>query len=131
MKDRLAVASVVAVLVALAGCSAIPGGLGGEAEPRHEVQVENGDDVAHTVTVEIRSDSETVLERTNDVSAGGEWNVTTQTTSGTYTVVVTTETGSRATETYSLPLAKGDRRSFTVVRVNESGSLDVRTYWQQ
>lgn len=126
--------AVITLLLAgsmvFAGCTGSPGGNPANDEVDHEVKVVNAENASHTVSVTIRRGGETVLDEERDIGEGAEWDVTTQSDPGSYTVVVTTESGDTVNESYTLPLAQGDRRSFTVVRVNESGGLEARTYWQ-
>ncbi|PSQ17090.1 hypothetical protein BRD00_08650 [Halobacteriales archaeon QS_8_69_26] len=93
--------------------------------------LKNEDDSSHQVTVVVEaSDGTTVHEETRSVSPGERWNVTTQTERGEYAVRVVPASGGGAETTYRLPLADGDRESFTTVRIRATGDVDVRSYWQ-
>jgi hypothetical protein len=130
-----AIVLLLGVSVVLAGCVGSPGGgstvTSTDDEVTHEVKIVNVENTSHTVSVTVQQGGETVLNEERNLSDGAEWDVTTQSNPGNYTVVVTTDSGDRLNESYALPLAESDRRSFTVFRVSESGTLDVRTYWQE
>jgi hypothetical protein len=125
---------LIGIFLVLAGCAGSPGEeltKPFDDEVTHEVIVKNTGEASHTVAVEVRHGGETVLDEQRNLTGGAEWDVTTQSEAGNYTVVVSTGAGTTVNESYTLPLAEGDRKSFTTVRVNESGGLDVRTSWQE
>jgi len=98
----------------------------------------NNDGSTQQTTVTIQdSGGDVVFDKTYTLSPGDEENVTTQEDPGDYTLRVSTEstaageTTETADTTYMLPLVSGDRESFTTIRIQEDGTIDIQTYWQE
>lgn len=129
-------AKVYQVLALLAMATLIGGGYTfmdpDQSTTHHEVILKNEDESAHHVAILIKhSEGDVVHNETREVSPGEEWKVTTQTEPGNYTIKVVPRSGGEKKATYSLPLADGDRKSYTTVRVRSTGEVDIRSYWQE
>lgn len=99
----------------------------------HEILVTNGanESLEVTVTLVNESTNQVVFSESMEVQAGGQWDVRTQQTPGTYSVIFQTESGSTDRDAYHLPMAKYDYTSYTKGYIRESGEVDVMTYMQQ
>lgn len=122
MKHALSIC--VALLLLVAGCSALP------AYTTHEVTAHNVQNSTVELTVEIQSEEETVLNTSQEVEPGEKWDITTQHKSGTYTISARTASGLEDTAEYSLPLAAGGKTSFARI-TTESGEIDIMVYYEE
>lgn len=114
----------VALLLLSAGCTMLPPYI------THEVDAHNHGNSAVELTVEIQSEEGTVLNTSRELGTGEKWRITTQETSGTYTIHASTASGLEDTAEYSLPLAPSGRTSFARITI-ESGELNIEVIWEE
>lgn len=120
----------VAISLVVAGCTAIPPV--GESSVTHEVIVYNNhDNATETISIQIQLQDETVVNSSREMAPGDRWHVTDQDEAGEYTISISTESGQEASESYSLPLAEEGLTSYAVIRITDSGEIDIRIKWQE
>lgn len=118
------VLSLCVVLLLVAGCTALP------PYVTHKVSANNYQNSTVTLSVEIQSEEGPVLNTSREMEPGDDWKITTQKTSGEFTISARTGSGLEDTEEYSLPLATSGLTSFARVEIND-GFLRIRVYREE
>lgn len=121
---KRALSLCVVLLLVSAGCTALSPTI------THKVSADNVQNSSVALTVEIQSEEGTVLNTSTEMDPGEKWSITTQETSGTYTISARTASGLEDTAEYSLPLTESGLTSYAVITI-ESGELDIMVYYEE